>query len=76
MESPAFVDQDLAIIGELDRGAFQGARCRAFEVNARESKAAAVARTLELLFSGEVVRRAAKMGAHRDQGEETARVLA
>src|SRR5439155_20851046 len=46
----ALVDQNLPVVGEHDARAFERARRRTFEVDAAQVIAAAVARTLELVF--------------------------
>src|SRR5438132_1958740 len=55
LEVAALVDQNLAVVGERDARPFERARCRSFEVDAAQTIAAAVARTLELVFRREVI---------------------
>src|SRR5215471_8727767 len=72
---PALVDENLAVVGEHDARALERTRRRTFEVDAREAEAAAVTRALDLVFRGEIVRRAAEMRARADENVEAARVL-
>ena len=69
----SLVDQDLPIVGKHDARALERARRRPFEVKPRDTKAAAVARTLELVFSREELRRAVEMRADRDKRVDAAR---
>src|SRR2546425_5036006 len=64
LELPAFVHENLPIIGKCDCIPFQRPRRRAFEVNARFVITAAVAGTLELLFCFQPIWRAAQVRAH------------
>src|SRR5437762_4096718 len=74
LEVATLVDQNLAVIGQHDARAFERARRRAFEVDAAQVVAAAVARTLELVFRRQVVRRAPEMRADRDERIEAGRM--
>ena len=74
LELLALVDEDLAVVADADGPAFQRPGSRAFEVDAGDLEAAAVAGALELLFALQPVRRAAQVGAGRAQGVDDALV--
>src|SRR5437773_12304922 len=74
LKLPRLVDQQLAVLGEDDAGPFERPRRRTLEVDPGESETAAVAGTLELRFSQQVVRRAAQMRARAQDCVETAGV--
>src|SRR5689334_15031460 len=59
----ALVDEDLPVVGEHDARPFERSRRWPLEVHTAQVIAAAVARTFELVFRGEIVRRAAQMRA-------------
>src|SRR5439155_4583650 len=63
LEVAALVDENLPVFGEHDAHALERTRRRPFEVHAGEAEAAAVARTLELVFRGQIVGRAAQVRA-------------
>src|SRR5688572_4151689 len=69
---PALVHEDLSIVGEHDACAFEGPRRRSLEVDPACPEAAAVAGAFELVFRGQIVRRAAEMRADRDNRIEAA----
>src|SRR5207247_4523327 len=75
LEVAALVDQDLTVVGQHDARPLERARRRPFEIDAAQTIAAAVARTLELVFRREVIRSTAKMRADGDERVEAARVL-
>src|SRR3990167_9033993 len=50
LEFFAFIDQDLAVLGQADRKTLERARRRPFEINAGFIKTAAVAGAFEFLF--------------------------
>ncbi len=57
------IDDDLAIVADVDGPAFEGTRGGAFEIDAADVKAAAVAGAFEFAFAFEPVWSAAEMGA-------------
>src|SRR3954470_901498 len=59
----ALVDQALTLFSKHDADARERPRRRPFEVDAGEAKAAAVARTFELVLRRQVVRRAPEVRA-------------
>src|SRR5579885_2610276 len=66
----AQINHDLALRIELYVRAVHGARRRPFEIDALRIVPASVTRTLELVFSGFPVGRAAKVRAHRGNHED------
>ena len=60
---PRRIDNDLSIGREFNFGSVHGTRRRSFEVDALAVVTAAVARTLEFVFTGLPIRRAAEMRA-------------
>src|SRR5215468_1742473 len=70
LELHGLVDEDLAVVGEDDARALERPGGRPLEVDPGHVEAAAVARALELVLRGQPVRRAAEVGAHRDQRVE------
>src|SRR5262249_23703441 len=75
LEVPALVHQDLSIVGKHDADALEGARRRAFEVDARDAEPAAVARALELVLRRQIVRRASQVRAGDAERVEAGGVL-
>src|SRR5215472_862217 len=65
------VDDDLTVLGAGDAKPLEGPRCRALEVDPALVEAAPVARALELVLGGEPARRAAEVGALREQRVDT-----
>src|SRR5207247_9961329 len=63
LEMPALVDEDLSVFGQPDPRPFERTRRRSLEIDARDTEAAAVTRTLELVFRRQVVRRATQVRA-------------
>src|SRR5947209_13160382 len=72
MEAAALVHDDLAVVADADGPALEGARGGAFEVDAADVVAAAVAGALELLLALQPVGRAAEVGAGRAEGVDDA----
>src|SRR5262249_32815885 len=66
----ALVDEDLAVLGLGDAEPFERARRRALKVDPGLVEAAPVARALELVLGREPARRAAEVGALREQRVE------